>query len=118
MKKKQTKAEAAAAAILAKRPTIKVGTPQDQQFGSKNVKAKPPPKPEVPRGHRPKVDDVVRARQHEEELAYRAKRWAELHASPKTRDKMDTQLEGLSAKDQRRVYLNGMRIAAGFNAKH
>ena len=59
----------------------------------------------------------AKERNHEEELRYRAQRWAELHANPKDRAKMDTQLLNLSEEDQRVVYLNGQRIRAGMPYK-
>jgi hypothetical protein len=56
-------------------------------------------------------------RNHDEELRYRAQRWADLHANPKTRPKMDTQLIGLSEADQRVVILNGQRLRGGLPYK-
>jgi hypothetical protein len=46
-----------------------------------------------------------------------AKQWAELHAKPKQRDKMDDLLVGLPEETQRKVYLLGQRLAAGLPYK-
>lgn len=54
---------------------------------------------------------------NDDEVVDRATRWARLHASIKTREKMDAVLDGLSKADQRRVYLCGQRIACGLSVK-
>jgi hypothetical protein len=53
----------------------------------------------------------------DEEVAERAQRWARLHKNEKYRNKMDDVLVGLSAADQRRVYLCGQRMAGGLPLK-
>jgi len=50
-------------------------------------------------------------------LVILARKWAELHVKPKTRDQMDDVLTGLSDADARRVILCGQRIAAGLTPK-
>jgi hypothetical protein len=46
-----------------------------------------------------------------------AQQWADLHAKPKQRDKMDELLAGLPEPMQRKVILCGQRIAAGLSPK-
>ena len=46
-----------------------------------------------------------------------AQKWAELHAKPKQRDKMDELLANLSPETQRKIVLCGQRIAAGLSPK-
>lgn len=46
-----------------------------------------------------------------------AREWARLHENPKTRDKMDAVIEGLSGADARRIYLCGQRIRAGLTPR-
>lgn len=46
-----------------------------------------------------------------------ARDWARLHENPKTRDKMDAVVEGLSGADTRRVVLCGQRIRAGLTPR-
>lgn len=99
---------------MKQKPTVKKASAAEQAAAAVLKKKNGAVKRPTP----PPVHPQVALRQHEEELAYRAKRWAELHANPKTREKMDTQLEGLNERDQRRVVLNGQRIAAGFMPKH
>lgn len=53
----------------------------------------------------------------DDEVIDRAKKWARLHRSEKTRARMDECLEGISTADQRRVYLCGQRIAVGLSIK-
>jgi hypothetical protein len=50
-------------------------------------------------------------------LAILARKWADLHANPKQRDKMDEILAGLSEDEARRVVLCGQRIAAGLEPR-
>lgn len=63
------------------------------------------------------IDPVVAARLRADDIRHRAKRWAELHADPKTRAKMDMLLNGLSPNEARAVILNGQRIACGLQPK-
>lgn len=65
--------------------------------------------------HQPSPADK---RAREDELRYRAKRWAELHAKVKTREEMDTQLLNLTEAEARIVVLNGQRIACGLAPKY
>jgi hypothetical protein len=66
-------------------------------------------KPEaLPKEKKPKVDPLLA----------KAQRWADLHANPKTRSKMDELLTGLTTEDAHRVVLNGQRIAAGLQPKY
>jgi len=53
----------------------------------------------------------------EEMLLERAHKWAQLHGNPKTRVKMDAVMEGLSARQQRLVYLCGGRISSGLEPR-
>jgi hypothetical protein len=53
----------------------------------------------------------------DDEVRERAQRWARLHKIEKYRPQMDEVLNGLSADDQRRVYLCGQRIAGGLPFK-
>jgi hypothetical protein len=52
-----------------------------------------------------------------DQVAERAQRWAILHKQEKNRAKMDAILDGLSADDQRRVYLCGQRMSGGLPLK-
>src|SRR4029077_17809094 len=53
----------------------------------------------------------------EEALIDRARKWAALHADPRTRGDMDKVFTGLSEPDKRRVRLCGQRIASGLSVK-
>ena len=55
--------------------------------------------------------------EHEAALIDTAREWARLHANPKTRDRMEGVLNGLSNADKRRVVLCGQRIAGGLSVK-
>ncbi len=92
--------EAAAAAVLSN------GKPP-----GKNVKAKKPTPKATPKGKQAKADPIL-------DLRHRAQRWADLHANPKTRSKMDEQIAGLTNGDARLVVLEGQRLAAGLPPKH
>lgn len=76
---------------------------------AKNVKAKSQAKKTTT--PKPKVDPIL-------DLRDRAQRWADYHANPKTRDKMDELLVGLTTDDQCRVVLDGQRLAAGMPMKY
>jgi hypothetical protein len=92
-KKKTNAVESAAAKILAKKSN---DTPAPTK--TKNNKLTQSP-----------LTDV--------QIIDRARDWAQLHADPKTRDKMDDIIKGLSAADSRRVILCGQRIRAGLTPR-
>jgi len=93
---------------------------------AKKGAAKPkaaPPEPKKPPKSVPTIkarfntDAALKAQQRHAELRDRSRQWAELHKNPKTRPKMDALLDGLTAREQRTVYLNGQRIRAGLQPK-
>jgi len=90
-----TASESAAASVLGK------GKPE-----ALPKKPRPPKAEALPK--KPKVDPLLQ----------KAQRWADLHANPKTRSKMDELLTGLTTEDAHRVVLNGQRIAAGLQPKY
>jgi hypothetical protein len=87
--------------------------------GAAKPKAAPkaePPKA-VPIKARFNTDAALAAQKRHAELRDRSRRWAELHANPKTRSKMDALLDGLTAREARTVYLNGQRMSCGMQPK-
>jgi hypothetical protein len=80
--------------------------------GKKPDKAAAPPIRE-----RFNTDAAVAAAKRHTELRDRSRRWAELHADPKTRSKMDGLLQGLTPREERTVVLNGQRMACGMSPK-
>jgi|SRR5215469_12692808 len=100
---------------------MKKKAPTKAKKGAAKPKAAPPEPKKPPKAEpikaRFNTDAALKAQQRHAELRDRSRTWAELHKNPKTRPKMDALLEGLTAREQRTVYLNGQRIRAGLQPK-